>query len=60
MMDAIIQPLGQFFRLIENFSWIGESTNFVHLENTVIDSTIASLAVQLGMQVPLMKVLIHV
>jgi hypothetical protein len=46
-----------FFGTFEKYSWIGSATNIVHLENTIVDSTVADLAKQLSMQIPLMKVI---
>jgi hypothetical protein len=54
--SMIIPSLGNFFATLEQFSWIGSATNFVHLEDTIIDQTVEKLATQLAMQVPLMKV----
>jgi hypothetical protein len=54
--SLLMNYLELFFGTFEQYSWIGSATNIVHLEDTIIDSTVADLASQLSMQIPLMKV----
>lgn len=48
-----MEYVGEAFKMLESFSWIGESTNFVKLD--YVDSQIAPLANSLGMQLALLK-----